>query len=87
MFNQYVITVPSRRDALRSWLADNGVETQIYYPVPFHEQPCFSSLGYKHGAFPHSEHAAENSVALPVYPELTTAMQDQVITMIQAFYR
>ena len=87
VFNQYVITVPSRRDALRAWLADNGVETQVYYPVPFHEQPCFSPLGYAHGDFPHSEHAAANSVALPVYPEVTTAMQDHVIAMIQAFYR
>ena len=87
VFNQYVVTVPSHRDALRAWLADNGVDTQIYYPVPFHEQPCFATLGYRHGDFPHSEHAATHSLALPVYPELTTAMQDHVIAMIQAFYR
>ena len=87
VFNQYVITVSSRRDELRAWLADNGVETQIYYPVPVHEQPCFASLGYTHGDFPHSEYAAAHSLALPVYPELTTAMQDHVIAMIRAFYR
>ena len=87
VFNQYVITVASRRDELRDWLADNGIETRIYYPVPIHEQPCFASLGYTHGDFPCCEHAAAHSLALPVYPELTTAMQDRVIAMIQAFYR
>ena len=87
VYNQYVITVTSRRDELRAWLANSDVETQIYYPVPCHEQPCFTSLGYTRGDFPQSEHAAAHSLALPVYPELTTAMQDHVIARIQAFYR
>ena len=87
VYNQYVVSVPERRDALRQWLSDHGVDTQVYYPVPFHEQACFADLGYTPGAFPHSEHAAQHTLALPVYPELTPAMQDHVIEAIGAFYR
>ena len=85
-YSQYVIMVPKRRDALRTWLAGHGIDTMVYYPVPFHEQACFKDLGHRRGAFPHSEHAARQSLALPVYPELTTAMQDHVIERIGAFY-
>ena len=86
VYNQYVIRVPDRRDALRAHLTAQGIDTMVYYPVPLHRQACFRHLGHAPGAFPHSEAAAATSVALPVYPELTPAMQDRVIEAVAAFY-
>ena len=86
-YHQYVIRAPERRDALRDHLAARRIDTMIYYPVPLHRQPCFHRFGRKAGAFPHSEDAAARSLALPIYPELTPAMQDRVIEEIAAFYR
>jgi len=86
VYNQYVVRVPDRRDTLRARLAAQGIDTMVYYPVPLHRQACFRHLGHAPGAFPHSEAAAATSVALPVYPELTPAMQDRVIEAIAAFY-
>ena len=86
VYNQYVIQVPDRRDALRAHLAAQGIDTMVYYPVPLHRQACFQHLGHASGAFPHSESAAATSLALPVYPELTAAMQDRVIETIADFY-
>lgn len=85
-YHQYVIRVPERRDALRAHLAARRIDTMIYYPVPLHRQPCFHNLGHAAGAFPRSEDAAARSLALPIYPELTPAMQDRVIEEIAAFY-
>ena len=86
VYNQYVVSVQGRRDALGRWLAEHGVGTEVYYPVPAHEQACFEHLGLRVGTFPHSEHAARNSLALPIYPELTQAMQDYVVEQIDLFY-
>ena len=86
-YHQYVIRVPERRDALRAHLAARRIDTMIYYPVPLHRQPCFRNLGHAAGAFPCSADAAARSLALPIYPELTPAMQDRVIEEIAAFYR
>lgn len=85
-YHQYVIRVPARRDALRAHLAAQRIDTRIHYPVPLHRQPCFHRLGHAEGAFPHSEDAAARSLALPIYPELTPAMQDRVIEGIAAFH-
>jgi dTDP-4-amino-4,6-dideoxygalactose transaminase len=74
IFNQYVIRA-SRRDQLRDWLKKRKIETEIYYPVPMHLQECFSYLGHEVGAFPESERAANETLALPIYPELS---QDQI---------
>jgi dTDP-4-amino-4,6-dideoxygalactose transaminase len=87
IYNQYVISVPEKRDDLRAWLSKNDIGNEVYYPVAFHEQECFQSLGYKKGDFPNSEHAARHTLALPVYPELTRAMQERVVEMILKFYR
>ena len=87
IYNQYVISVPDRRDKLRQHLHDNDIGNEVYYPVPFHLQPCFDYLGYKKGDFPNSEFAAEHTIALPIYPELTSPMQDHVIETITTFYQ
>ena len=85
IYNQYVIRVP-KRDALLAHLKANQIGCEIYYPVPMHLQECFASLGLKKGDFPHSEKAADEVLALPVYPELTDAMKDFVVQTILGFY-
>jgi dTDP-4-amino-4,6-dideoxygalactose transaminase len=69
IYNQYVVRVP-KRDAVRQRLAERGVETAIYYPIPLHLQECFAYLGHNQGDFPASERACQEVLALPVYPEL-----------------
>jgi dTDP-4-amino-4,6-dideoxygalactose transaminase len=86
IYNQFVIRAP-RRDGLRAFLTEAGVATEVYYPLPFHQQPCFRDLGYAEGAFPESERAAREALALPIYPELTEAQQAWVVSRIAAFYR
>lgn len=83
IYNQFVIRVP-RRDEVKERLASRGVSTAIYYPVPFHLQECFGSLGYRQGAFPHAEAAAQETLALPIYGELTEAQQTYVMDSLAA---
>ncbi len=87
IYNQYVISIPEKRDELRKHLKDNGIGNEVYYPVPFHEQECFKYLGGKTGDFPQSEFAARHTIALPIYPELTTEMQDAVIEAVRSFMK
>ena len=86
IYNQYVLLVP-RRDEMKAFLAEKGVGSEIYYPVPFHLQECFTYLGYKKGDFPMAEKAANTSLALPIYPELTAEQQEYVVEMIATFLK
>lgn len=86
IYNQFVVRVPER-DQLRAFLQEKEVETHIYYPLPLHLQECFQDLGYQKGDFPYAEAAADDSLALPMYPELTEAQQRYVVSMISEFYK
>jgi len=86
IFNQYVIRVP-KRDPLQKFLSEEGIGTDIYYPLPLHLQECLSFLNYRQGDFPVAEKASGETLALPIYPELTEAQQERVVDRIKTFYR
>ena len=85
IYHQYVIRSP-RRDELREHLTGREIETAIYYPLALHEQPCFEYLGYKPGDFPEAERAARESLALPMYPEISREAQQYVVKCAAEFF-
>ncbi len=86
VFNYYVVRA-ERRDELKTFLTAAGVQTEIYYPLPLHLQPCFGYLNYRAGDFPNAEKAAAEVLALPLYPELKAEVQECVVGQISAFYK
>jgi len=87
IYNQFVVRVPNLRDELRTFLSQNDVGTDIYYPVPLHLQECFEYLGHKPGDLPESETAANETLALPIYPELRPEQQKYVVETIGNFFK
>jgi dTDP-4-amino-4,6-dideoxygalactose transaminase len=93
IYNQYTLSLPNEsecgksREQLREHLASHAVGHDIYYPISFHEQPCFEYLEYSTGDFPNAERAASSTIALPIYPDLTTEQLDYVIETLIQFYK
>jgi len=85
VYNQYVIRVP-QRDQLRTFLQEQGVGTEVYYPSPLHLQVCYKDLGCGPGSFPQAERAAGETLALPIFAELTADQQAYVVETIKKFY-
>jgi dTDP-4-amino-4,6-dideoxygalactose transaminase len=85
VYNQFVIRAP-RRDGLKEWLRENGVGTEIYYPLPLHLQACFRHLGHREGDFPHSERAAREVLALPAHSAVSGDDIEYVCRLVRAFY-
>ena len=85
VYHQYVVRA-KRRDELQKYLAERGVTTRVYYPLPLHLQHCFANLGYKKGDFPVAEALAEDVLALPMFPELLPEEQERIVSEIAGFY-
>lgn len=88
VYNQFVVRVDGlERDAIRAHLASRKVGSEVYYPIPLHLQKCFAALGHRPGDFPVAEAAARETIALPMYPELTEPMQRHVVGSIAEYLR
>ena len=85
IYNQYTVRV-ERRDDLQAHLRSRGIGSAVYYPLPLHLQPCFEYLDYKAGACPVAEQAAREVLSLTVFPELTRAQLDEVVSAVRSFY-
>ena len=86
VYNQFTVRAP-KRDALRAFLKEKGIGTEVYYPLPMHLQNCYRELGHQKRSFPLSEQAADEVMSLPIYAELTEAQQAYVVEMIAEFYK
>ncbi|MCE5269336.1 MAG: DegT/DnrJ/EryC1/StrS family aminotransferase [Planctomycetaceae bacterium] len=86
IYNQFVIRVP-RRDALQAYLREQKIANEVYYPVPLHMQQCFAYLGHREGEFPESEKAAKETLALPIYAELSDQQAEWIVESIRSFFK
>jgi dTDP-4-amino-4,6-dideoxygalactose transaminase len=86
IYNQYVIRTPMR-DELKEFLAREGIGTDVYYPFPLHLQECYKDLGYAPGDMIHAERAAQEALALPIYPECAREHQEYIVSRIAEFFR
>ena len=85
VYNQFVVRV-TNRDELYKYLKNNNIGSEIYYPIPLHQQTCFNANGQANKSLPQSELAAKETIALPIYPEMTESMIEKVVTTISEFY-
>jgi len=86
VYHQFVVDAGEARDALRAYLSEGGVGTEIYYPIPLHLQPCFSYLGYGPKDFPVAERAAKSTLAVPMYPGLVHDQISYVVDLMAKFF-
>jgi len=86
VYHHYIVRA-KRRDELAAFLRQQGIGCEVYYPVPLHLQPCFERFGWSKGAFPQAERAAEETLALPVFPLMTEEQQNHVVDQIDRFYK
>jgi len=86
VYNQFTIRA-QKRDALRAFLLEEGIPTEVYYPYPLHLQEAFAYLGYRPGQFPEAEQASRDVLALPIYPEIRRDQQDLVVQSMASFYK
>ena len=86
-YHLYIIRIKNRRDDLLNFLEKKGISSRVYYPIPLHLQDCYNGLGYKEGDFPEAELASKETLALPIYPELSEGQREYVVKAIREFFK
>ena len=86
-YHLYIIRIKNRRDGLLNFLEKKGISSRVYYPIPLHLQDCYRGLGYKEGDFPEAERASKETLALPIYPELSEGQREYVVKAIREFFK
>ncbi|MCL1893829.1 MAG: DegT/DnrJ/EryC1/StrS family aminotransferase [Holophagaceae bacterium] len=88
IYNQFTVRIKKgRRDEFQNHLKAKGIGSSIFYPIPLHLQPCFEYLGYRNGSLPETELSAKEVISLPIYPEMTEEMLEEVASAVMGFFR